>query len=389
MAKKTSLRSNALFLPRMSRPPSVLIQLHPFTDESEVWDLLEGVKATEKVVRLVRPSKNHAYVVTRSDDDAVAVWRALTGCSIRGKPIGEILAGSAAEALKTAALSKPKPSSGGSLSVLVRNVDVDTKDFELEALFHSYGYTLHAIKRVAAGSGVCNVIVQLNDPTIVDAVVTEMHQTAKLRGKIISVEACAIPVAPVPGQSAAPAPRYETPVAAPARPPQIIQPAAPRPPSKGYAAVSAPSGSAGFASVVGASYVRPPAATAAVGSAARAVGSSAPQQRPAGSVIQAAAISGAGPGSATAVRGSAPSTQKVAPAATKTKPAVHALPKKSQSHDDDDDSKLCIVCLDEPREMMVLPCKCVCLGAWCAGTIDFKGVCPVCRKPMKGTAAVE
>lgn len=46
----------------------------------------------------------------------------------------------------------------------------------------------------------------------------------------------------------------------------------------------------------------------------------------------------------------------------------------------------CIVCMENPREVILLPCKHVCLCEDCAEKINRK--CPVCDKRIEGKRAV-
>eukprot|EP00698_Gefionella_okellyi_P004833 TRINITY_DN14473_c0_g1_i1.p1 TRINITY_DN14473_c0_g1~~TRINITY_DN14473_c0_g1_i1.p1 ORF type:complete len:333 (+),score=80.12 TRINITY_DN14473_c0_g1_i1:83-1081(+) len=48
--------------------------------------------------------------------------------------------------------------------------------------------------------------------------------------------------------------------------------------------------------------------------------------------------------------------------------------------EDDDDSAECVVCMNEPREVMVLPCRHMCLCQGCADMLRFQSnKCPICR----------
>ena len=53
-----------------------------------------------------------------------------------------------------------------------------------------------------------------------------------------------------------------------------------------------------------------------------------------------------------------------------------------------DDEKLCVVCLDQPREVFFIPCGHICTCEACgnllrnSGTAD--GLCPLCRLPIEG-----
>ena len=47
----------------------------------------------------------------------------------------------------------------------------------------------------------------------------------------------------------------------------------------------------------------------------------------------------------------------------------------------------CVVCMDKVADVVILPCKHVCLCPTCAGTMVFKP-CPMCRVPMVGCLQV-
>ncbi|KAL0888737.1 hypothetical protein Bca101_012720 [Brassica carinata] len=52
--------------------------------------------------------------------------------------------------------------------------------------------------------------------------------------------------------------------------------------------------------------------------------------------------------------------------------------------DASDSGKECVVCLSEPRDMTVLPCRHMCMCGGCAKELRFQtNLCPVCRKPVE------
>ena len=49
----------------------------------------------------------------------------------------------------------------------------------------------------------------------------------------------------------------------------------------------------------------------------------------------------------------------------------------------DNESKECVICMTNPRDTCVLPCRHVCCCAECANTLRLQtDKCPVCRKPI-------
>ncbi|XP_006288065.2 probable E3 ubiquitin-protein ligase LUL1 [Capsella rubella] len=50
----------------------------------------------------------------------------------------------------------------------------------------------------------------------------------------------------------------------------------------------------------------------------------------------------------------------------------------------DDEGKECVVCLSEPRNITVLPCRHLCMCSGCAKVLRFQtNLCPVCRQPVE------
>ncbi|KAJ0234882.1 E3 ubiquitin-protein ligase LUL1 [Hirschfeldia incana] len=54
------------------------------------------------------------------------------------------------------------------------------------------------------------------------------------------------------------------------------------------------------------------------------------------------------------------------------------------------DAKECVVCLSEPRDTIVLPCRHMCMCSGCAKALRFqKNECPVCRQPAERLVELE
>ncbi|CAN6351112.1 unnamed protein product [Urochloa humidicola] len=52
--------------------------------------------------------------------------------------------------------------------------------------------------------------------------------------------------------------------------------------------------------------------------------------------------------------------------------------------DADDAGKECVICLSEPRDTAVMPCRHLCLCSECAKTLRFQSnKCPICRQPVE------
>ncbi|XP_066366310.1 probable E3 ubiquitin-protein ligase LUL3 [Miscanthus floridulus] len=52
--------------------------------------------------------------------------------------------------------------------------------------------------------------------------------------------------------------------------------------------------------------------------------------------------------------------------------------------DADDTGKECVICLTEPRDTAVMPCRHLCLCSECAKTLRFQtNKCPICRQPVE------
>ncbi|KAK1646877.1 hypothetical protein QYE76_064682 [Lolium multiflorum] len=58
--------------------------------------------------------------------------------------------------------------------------------------------------------------------------------------------------------------------------------------------------------------------------------------------------------------------------------------------DEDDSGKECVVCLTEPRDTTVLPCRHMCLCMECAQLVRFQtNKCPICRQPIERLLEIE
>ncbi|KAJ4911567.1 putative E3 ubiquitin-protein ligase LUL1 [Raphanus sativus] len=58
--------------------------------------------------------------------------------------------------------------------------------------------------------------------------------------------------------------------------------------------------------------------------------------------------------------------------------------------DASDQGKECVVCLSEPRDTIVLPCRHMCMCSGCAKALRFqKNECPVCRQPAERFVELE
>lgn len=67
-----------------------------------------------------------------------------------------------------------------------------------------------------------------------------------------------------------------------------------------------------------------------------------------------------------------------------------AQPPRPQSIDEvQDDGSDCVVCMNEPREVMVLPCRHMCLCQGCADMLRFQSnKCPICRSMVQSLLRV-
>eukprot|EP00253_Pinus_taeda_P028789 PITA_28789 len=52
--------------------------------------------------------------------------------------------------------------------------------------------------------------------------------------------------------------------------------------------------------------------------------------------------------------------------------------------DDNDPGKECVICMSEPRDTMILPCRHMCLCSGCTKVLRFQTKrCPICRQPVE------
>uniref|UniRef100_A0A0E0JIZ9 RING-type E3 ubiquitin transferase n=1 Tax=Oryza punctata TaxID=4537 RepID=A0A0E0JIZ9_ORYPU len=57
---------------------------------------------------------------------------------------------------------------------------------------------------------------------------------------------------------------------------------------------------------------------------------------------------------------------------------------------EDDSRKECVVCLSEPRDTAILPCRHMCLCRDCAQVLRYQtNKCPICRQPVEGLREIE
>ena len=55
-----------------------------------------------------------------------------------------------------------------------------------------------------------------------------------------------------------------------------------------------------------------------------------------------------------------------------------------EGDDGDDQGKECVICLSEPRDTTVLPCRHMCMCSGCAKVLRFQtNRCPICRQPVE------
>lgn len=87
------------------------------------------------------------------------------------------------------------------------------------------------------------------------------------------------------------------------------------------------------------------------------------------------------------------SSSRVAPmddgtGATNDATEAGAMMEVNQEHDDDedlDDNSECVICLSEPRDTTILPCRHMCLCHGCAESIRSQtNMCPICRTKVDG-----
>ena len=50
----------------------------------------------------------------------------------------------------------------------------------------------------------------------------------------------------------------------------------------------------------------------------------------------------------------------------------------------------CVICMTDPRDTLVLPCRHMCLCRQCAELLKFESVkCPICRGPVRSLVVVD
>ncbi|KAJ8622649.1 hypothetical protein MRB53_031178 [Persea americana] len=64
---------------------------------------------------------------------------------------------------------------------------------------------------------------------------------------------------------------------------------------------------------------------------------------------------------------------------------IFGIEKSSKTEfDDDDPGKECVICLSEPKDTAVLPCRHLCMCSECAKVLKFQmNRCPICRQPVE------
>jgi hypothetical protein len=52
--------------------------------------------------------------------------------------------------------------------------------------------------------------------------------------------------------------------------------------------------------------------------------------------------------------------------------------------DDDEGGGECVICMSEPRDTLILPCRHLCLCQLCADSLRYQANnCPICRAPFR------
>lgn len=76
--------------------------------------------------------------------------------------------------------------------------------------------------------------------------------------------------------------------------------------------------------------------------------------------------------------------QRLGPAkSTNSQPAAAVQLVSMEAADDLDDSSVCIICLDEPADMIFQPCShCITCAACADLVMKAQKTCPVCRSPV-------
>ncbi|CAO2179935.1 unnamed protein product [Urochloa humidicola] len=61
-----------------------------------------------------------------------------------------------------------------------------------------------------------------------------------------------------------------------------------------------------------------------------------------------------------------------------------------ENNDEDESGKECVICLSEPRDTTVLPCRHMCLCRECAQLLRLQSnKCPICRQPVGGLLEIK
>ncbi|KAJ0744876.1 putative transcription factor C2H2 family [Helianthus annuus] len=63
---------------------------------------------------------------------------------------------------------------------------------------------------------------------------------------------------------------------------------------------------------------------------------------------------------------------------------IYGIQQSEESFDDTDSGKECVICMTEPKDTAVLPCRHMCLCSECAKALRLQSnKCPVCRQPIE------
>ncbi|KAG8506469.1 E3 ubiquitin-protein ligase MGRN1, partial [Galemys pyrenaicus] len=82
-----------------------------------------------------------------------------------------------------------------------------------------------------------------------------------------------------------------------------------------------------------------------------------------------------------AVSGSGAGVSSATPVLWHVRPTSHCPPSDEESGDS---SGECVVCLSDPRDTLILPCRHLCLCSSCADTLRYQASgCPICRLPFR------
>lgn len=69
------------------------------------------------------------------------------------------------------------------------------------------------------------------------------------------------------------------------------------------------------------------------------------------------------------------------------RPSAAKSPTSSKKPNSTDDNA-CVICRDEPRNIVLMPCRHLCLCVECSGSVRTIRTCPLCRIPIKNTLSV-